>query len=355
MNMQKIKNISIIFSIVTFAIAFVSWKTTEKNIISAGKQPEVTEDSKGIIRVVFGRNDSIFYSFSKDGGAGFSKEVLVAQVPKMHLGATRGPQIATSANYSVVTAIDKDGAIHWFLLNHANGKWTDKGVVNDKKGSAPEGLMGIAADNKDNFYAVWLDIRLNNRNNIYFSSLSASKGTWSDNKLVYQSPDEHTCECCKPNIAVNGSHVAIMFRNWLNGSRDLYCVQSVNSGKTFANAEKLGTGTWQLNGCPMDGGGITIDANNVVRTSWQREGTVYYSTPGSKEVVTGKGRSCSITSQNGKTICSYQQGEDLKIADLPQNKEIVVGKGKFLKSIVLADKTILCVWEQDNNITYRKI
>lgn len=248
---------------ITFALVVVSWKTTRENIISTGKQPEVSQDTKGIIRVVFGRNDSIFYSASKDAGAHFAKEQLVAHVPKMHLGVTRGPQIASSANYTVITAIDKEGAIHWFLLNHSTGKWKDKGFINDKKATAPEGLMSLTADNNDNFFAVWLDIRLNKTNNIFFSSLSISKGNWSANELAYRSPDGHTCECCKPNIAVKDSHIAIMFRNWLNGERDLYCIQSLNGGKTFGEAEKLGTGTWKLDGCPMDGGGITIDNENV--------------------------------------------------------------------------------------------
>jgi hypothetical protein len=349
------KSLRAVTILAAFTLLFVSWKTTDDNIISAGKQPQLSIDSKGAIRVVFGRNDSIFYSMSSNKGNEFSKPELVAYVPKMHLGMTRGPQIASSANYSVITAMDEQGAIHCFVLNHSNGSWIDKGLVNDKKGSAPEGLMGLAADNNDHFYAVWLDLRVNKRNNIYFSSLSASKGKWSPNTLVYKSPDEHTCECCKPNIAVKDAHVAVMFRNWLNGSRDLYCAQSDNSGKTFSKAEKLGKGTWKLNGCPMDGGGIAIDDKNIVHTAWQREGVIYYSRPGGIEKQTAKGRAAGITSQNGKTICSYQQGDDIVISDLTQNKETVVGKGKFPKSIVLADKSIICVWEQDNNILYKKI
>lgn len=349
------KSIRAVSLLIVSALLFLSWKPVNNNIISVGKQPEVSVDSKGVVRVVFGRNDSIFYSVSIDKGNKFSKPVLAAFIPEMHLGATRGPQIATSTNYSVITAIDKQGSIHCFLLNHNDGKWIDKGVVNDKQGSAPEGLMGIAADDKDNFYAVWLDIRLKKKNNIYLSSLSASSRKWSSNKLVYRSPDGHTCECCKPNVAVKGTHVAIMFRNWLNGSRDMYAIQSSDKGKTFGNAEKLGNGTWKLDGCPMDGGGITIDENNVVHTTWQREGIVYYSKPNSAEVQTGKGRSSGITNRNGKIICSYQQGENLKMSDIVQSKEVAVGKGKFLKSIVLEDNSVLCVWEQDNNILYKKI
>ena len=84
----------------------------------------------------------------------------------MHLGMSRGPQLASSANYSIITAMDKAGDIHWFRLNHSSKEWKDMGTVNDLKGSSPEGLMSIAADKKDNFYAVWLDTRNGNRNQV---------------------------------------------------------------------------------------------------------------------------------------------------------------------------------------------
>ena len=53
-----------------------------------------------------------------------------------------------------------------------------------------------------------------------------------------------------------------MFRNNVNGSRDEYLVESRDGGRSFAAARKLGSGTWPLNGCPMDGGGLAIEGIN---------------------------------------------------------------------------------------------
>ena len=78
----------------------------------------------------------------------------------MHLGMTRGPQIASSKDYSIVTAMDKKGNINCFRLDHKSGEWTKIKNVNDVDASAPEGLMSLAADNNNNFYAVWLNIPL---------------------------------------------------------------------------------------------------------------------------------------------------------------------------------------------------
>lgn len=339
----------------SFLFTLASWWKVKTDTIGPGEQPQISTDNKGMIRIVFGQKDKIFCSTSKDQGITFSAPVLVAQVTDMHLGMSRGPQLASSGNYSIITAMDKSGSIHCFRLNHSSNEWKSMGTINDLKGSCPEGLMGIAADKKDNFYAVWLDTRTGNKNQIYFSSSSDNASHWSKNTLVYQSPDGHVCECCKPGISAQGSEVAIMFRNWVNGSRDLYLLQSTDKGKSFKGAQKLGMGTWKLNGCPMDGGGIFIDRSNTVHSVWQREGIVYYCKPGEMEANMGKGRTCSITGSGENTIISMETRDTLKVVRLPQKNEITIGKGSFLKSIILPDNRILCVWEQDNMIKFKKV
>jgi len=348
------KTVRVVLLVIFFG-ALASWSGGETNIIASGEQPQISADSKGVIRVVFGLKDKIFCSTSNDQGITFSKPALVAQVPDMHLGMSRGPQLASSGNYSIVTAMDKPGNIHCFRLSHSTNEWKEMGTINDMKGSTPEGLMSIAADDKDNFYAVWLDTRTGNKNQIYFSSSSAAAAHWSKNTMVYQSPDGHVCECCKPGINARGSQVTIMFRNWLNGSRDLYLLQSRDKGRSFQEARKLGTGTWKLNGCPMDGGGVFIDRTGTVHTVWQREGTVYYCKPGETETVVDKGRTCSIAGTAENAIITMEKKDTLKLVKLPEKSEITIGKGGFLKSAGLPGNKILCVWEEDNMIKFKRV
>src|SRR5260221_5370527 len=100
---------------IVFAIIFLtmqSWSAIpSEKTIAIGSQPQISTDNKGIIRVVFGREDKIFCATSNDKGVTFSQAVLVAQVPKMHLGMSRGPPLASSNNYSVITAQDQSGNI----------------------------------------------------------------------------------------------------------------------------------------------------------------------------------------------------------------------------------------------------
>jgi hypothetical protein len=46
---------------------------------------------------------------------------------------------------------------------------------------------------------------------------------------------------------------------------------NLDVGKSFKEAIKLGNGSWKLNGCPMDGGGLVIDKNGNPQTVWRRE------------------------------------------------------------------------------------
>ncbi len=341
--------------LILLLLPFYSRSVGTNNVLTDGSQPQIATDNKGVIRLVFGRSDEIFCATSVDNGITFSKPQLVAHVPKMHLGMSRGPQLASSAAYSIITAIDKDGDIHWFRLKHGASTWENMGVINDLKGSAPEGLMNIAADNNNNFYAVWLDTRTGTHNQIYFSSLPANTSRWSKNLMAYQSPDGHVCECCQPHIAVRGAEIAIMFRNWIKGSRDLYVIKSANSGVSFASAQKLGNDTWKLDGCPMDGGSIGINGQNQIATTWQRKGLIYFCEPGKPEVFIGNGRNSSLATNGANLAVTFQNNDTLKTVTLKNKKETTIGNGGFLKSTLLKNNQTLYVWELDNKIMFKLI
>jgi hypothetical protein len=323
--------------------------TNAQTILAPGEQPQMTVDEKGLVRVVYGDKTKIYYSTSTDTGKTFSKPVVIGEVMKMHLGMTRGPQLASSKDYSIVTAIDQAGNIHSFRLTHKGGKWKKISNVNDVDASAPEGLMSIAADANNNFFAVWLDLRDDRKNNIAFATLKENSN-WSKNKFAYKSNEDHVCECCKPSIAVNGGNISIMFRNWLKGSRDLYLTISSNNGQTFTEAQKLGNGTWPLKGCPMDGGGLVIDSKNEIHTVWQRDGQIYYAKPGQQEEKIGEGRHVGM---NGN-LATWESGSDLFIKPLNGEKR-KIGEGTALKVFEFNDKSILAIWEKDDQIVFKKL
>lgn len=319
----------------------------------SGQQPNIGIDLQGTIRMVYGNEEEIYCITSTDNGISFSKPVLVGRINNMHLGNTRGPQIASSVNFSMISAIDKNGNIHAFRLEHLKNSWIKIDNINDRKGSAPEGLMALTADKDDRFYAVWLDTRIGKKNNIYFSS--SSKSSWNDNKLVYQSPEEHVCECCKPNITFNNNRLLITFRNWQMGSRDIYYSTSGNKGKSFTPALKSGNGTWILKGCPMDGGGSFIDDKGRVSAAWQRSGDIFLAEQNQPERKIGSGRGVSMAGVKNNRVIAWQDRKTIKLYHTASKKIIEIGEGNSPRVYILPNGKTICTWEEDKTIQYKVI
>jgi len=320
-------------------------QTKNDFIIAGGQIPQLAKD-KSNLYVVYGNGDSIMYSYTSDNGNTFSKPSLISVVPNVFSFAMRGPQIAVANNNIIVTACTKQGNIFSFYKNKDDA-WTQGSRVNDADTVCKEGLMALSADG-NNAFAVWLDLRGNKRNKIYGAKSVDGGKTWSKNIFIYASPDTTVCECCKPSVVVNGNNIYVMFRNWLNGNRDLYLIQSTDGGNTFSQAQKLGTGNWKLNGCPMDGGAITLH-NGMPQTVWRREDKIFTAAPGIPEKEIGEGRNCTIETVNGKNIYAWVENGEVVFINAQGEKKFL-GKGSLPVLKTLNNKQVICVWENEKQI-----
>jgi len=170
--------------------------------------------------------------------------------------------------------------------------------------------------------------------------------------LVYASPGGAVCECCHPSVAIGGAgDVAIMFRNNLDGNRDMYVTRSTDA-VTFAPATKLGTGSWALNACPMDGGAIGFDGRDVVST-WRREDRVYLSTAATPERQLGTGRDSVVSlARNHRDVAwSAAEGVMLLRGDA---SPLSLGRGRFPAIIALPDRTVIA-WEQQGQVMVQAV
>ena len=315
-------------------------------LIAVGQMPNIVKDKSNTIHLVYGNKDSILYCFSSDQGNTFSAPSLISILPKLAASHTRGPQIASTSNGLTVTACNEMGDILSFTKN-GSGKWSQGTRVNDRDTVAKENLMALAADG-DNVFAVWLDLR-DKHNKIVGAKSTDGGESWSNNIMIYSSPDTTVCECCKPSVAVKGNNVYVMFRNWLNGNRDLYLIRSADNGNTFGQAQKLGKRSWALKGCPMDGGGIAINNNGNAQTVWNRKGVIYASEPGEEEKELGKGKNCTIESVNGKNVYAWVEDGDIIVLN-PGGMRKSLGKGQLPVIKAINNEHILCVWENAEQI-----
>ena len=345
---MKATNLSI-FTILLLLIC--SCKEQQKSapaplVIASGQMPCMVKDNSGKLNLVYGAGDSIMYVSSTDNGISFTSPALIEVLPELDASHTRGPQIAASAENLTVIACNKMGNISSYTMDKA-GTWKPAGRVNDVDTVSKEGLMALSADGPTAF-AVWLDLR--DKHNKIFGAKSTDGGkTWSKNIMIYTSPDTTVCECCKPSVVVKGDNVYVMFRNWLHGNRDLYLIRSSDAGNTFGNAQKLGNGSWALNGCPMDGGALAIDKSGNVFTVWRREGKMFASEPGKQEMEIGEGRSCTVEIVGGKKVYAWTEKGEV-VCLLPDGKKQLLGKGQQPVLEAISDKQFICVWEYEKEI-----
>lgn len=338
--------------IITIAGVYIATSCTESlenrsTILAAGQMPNIAKDSRDNLHLVYGTGDSIMYSYSSNGGKDFSSPVLVSVLSKLAASHMRGPQVAATLEGVTVTACNAFGDIFTFVKDD-KGAWKQTARVNDADTVCKEGLMALTADGR-NVVAVWLDLRRDKHNKIFGARSTDGGTTWSKNFLIYASPDSSVCECCKPSVVMKGADVYVMFRNWLNGNRDLYLIHSSDGGVTFGQAQKLGNGSWALDGCPMDGGGLVFDENAIPQTVWKRKNKIYACEPGKEEKAIGEGRNCAVESVNGKNVYAWTENGKVVVLKPGGTKE-KLGPGSIPLLKVIDNERVICVWENENQV-----
>jgi len=340
-----------IFAVIISASFFIGSCKEQKlnkadSITANGQMPNLVKDVSGDLHLVYGIGDSLMYTYSNDQGNSFPAPLLISIIPHLAAASSRGPQIAASDNGITVMACNTKGDIFSFKQEKTN-KWIQTARINDVDTVAKEGLMALSGDGQ-NVFAVWLDLR--NKHNQLFGAKSTDGGkSWSKNMMIYVSPDVTVCECCKPSVVVKGNNVYVMFRNWLNGNRDMYLIQSADGGNTFGAAQKLGEGNWPLNGCPMDGGSLVVDKDGNPKTIWRRQKKIYICEPGSAEKEIGEGRSCTLESINGKNVYTWIENGEIVVTNFQGIKKSV-GKGSTPVIKAIDDNHVICVWENEKKL-----
>ena len=144
--------------------------------------------------------------------------------------------------------------------------------------------------------------------------------------------------------------VTVMFRNSLNGARDLYFVRSEDGGKTFQSARKFGEGTWQLNACPMDGGGLTVNAAGRMVSVWRRQQQILLASPGEKEISLGQGKDPSVAQgkQGIYTAWTGPSGVQAGVQALIPGRAdplLLDTSGTYVQLLAPARGPVVAVWE----------
>jgi hypothetical protein len=185
------------------------------------RQPQLAV-SNGAVALAFGSGQSIWLARSTDNGRTFGAPTRVADLPKMLLGRHRGPRVTMVGNTILISAIASESDLQLWRSTDAGRTWSKPVVINDKPTAAREGLHAMAADADGHVAAAWLDDRLPGGKRLWGAFSSDGGASWSKNTVLYESPSGSICECCAPSmVSLGRGEFAVMWRNRLDGSRDL--------------------------------------------------------------------------------------------------------------------------------------
>jgi len=329
----------------------------------AAREPQMAAAGSSIA-LTFGSGNAIYFTQSQDANS-FPAPVKVAESDSLMLNRHRGPRIASTGKTLVITAVmgkplsaslhmpskSQGGDLVSWSSRDGGKTWSDGVIVNDVAGAASEGLHALAAGAHEQVFAAWLDKR-DERGTKLYGALSTDGGaSWHRNVLIYESPDGTICQCCHPSVAIDGNgSITVMWRNTLAGSRDLYIARSVGGG-AFSKPEKLGNGTWKLNACPMDGGGLAFSGGRPV-TVWRREHDIFLAKPGENESRIGTGMDPAIAAGNGRVFAIWSSSSGIQMWNSGRTSA-VSSRGGFPALIVLPGSRPVAAWEEDGRIIVR--
>jgi hypothetical protein len=316
------------------------------------KQPQLAAGN-GIVAMVFGSGDALWFARSNDNGRTFTAPARIAALPKVLVGRHRGPRVAIAGNAIIVTAISSD--LYAWRSTDGGRTWSKPQIVNDKPTAAREGLDGLAADSQGHVAVAWLDDRDAPGKRLYGAFSNDGGATWSKNVLLYQSPERTICECCHPSLAALGNgEFAVMWRNVIAGSRDFYTLR-IRDGKPVSSAAKLGEGTWKLSACPMDGGGIAV-ANGATYTVWRREHDIYLDQPGKPETKLGGGQDAALAANAAGPYAVWSTPQGIQaLAPGTSKPATLAPAGAFPAIVALPDGAMLAAWEENGSIATRRL
>ncbi len=295
-----------------------------------------------------GRSGDVFVVSSKDGGATFSQPSKVASVPKLMLGMRRGPRIAAQGDRITVTIIAHE--LLAFTSTDGGKTWSEPATINEVPTSAREGLHDLAGAADGQLFVTWLDLR-NGKMELWGAASKDGSRSWAKNEQVYRSPDKSICECCHPSALFDADgNLAVMWRNSIEGSRDMWLTTRAKGAAQFSAARKLGEGTWKIAGCPMDGGRILALGGGQFGAVWQRNGEVFISRGEGAEMNLGKGKQpVAVHTGNAPPMVIWQQGADLvSLASLHGSEPVKQASDARFPSIVAlpGGKGVLVAYER---------
>jgi hypothetical protein len=215
--------------------------------------------SDGSLYLIYGQDQSLFVSRSRDGDKTFDESILASGNNPVHILPIEHPAIAVDQTGRVAVAWlemppDFHGADIWYAVSENGGETFSPGKL---VASEPEGevaMVQVALDGVGNPVLVWL-----NGSELKFTRSFDNGSTFS--KVI--SIGDGSCECCQPQVIVIKEAIHIAYRSLEPAGekgdiRDIVMIHSADRGETFQPVTRVSDEHWYLPACPIAGPSLAV-------------------------------------------------------------------------------------------------
>jgi hypothetical protein len=296
----------------------------QKVDIRCGKTVTSAFAPNGDLWRLWSQNRALYYQLSNDGGVSFSTIKRIS-IPDEKISARNEnrPKIAFDKSQGVYLSWampreQKYTADIRFSYSKDYGKTFSLPItVNDDDLLTGHSFNEMLVDEQGNIAIVWLDGRLKKPNKrSQGSAIFMATGNISDAGSLEQSEQvfvnkevvNGTCVCCRLAIDINNNgNLAILWRHIYGDNIREFAITTVNEQNI---PYQVSYDHWQINGCPHQGGALSIDDSNRYHLVWFNQGDK------------GKGIFYAHSDDTGKTLTTpLSVGEQAAQAAHPHMSE----------------------------------
>ena len=255
---------------------------------------------------VWAKDAAIYYQISADNGKTFS-EVKRVNTIKENISARNEnrPKIAFDNHQGVYLSWampreKKYSADVRFAYSNDDGKTFSQPItVNNDNLLTGHSFNEMLVTPEGDISIVWLDGRLKyqlkkagkeaNGSALYLAKANFSKG---EGTFTNQALANNTCVCCRIAMDYNQEgELSIFWRHIYGDNIREFALLTLSKANTATlDPYQISYDRWQINGCPHQGGGISVDANNRYHMVWFNQGEL------------GKGIFYGSSDDQGKTL-----------------------------------------------------
>ncbi|MDP7592219.1 MAG: sialidase family protein [Litorilituus sp.] len=250
-------------------------------------------------------SQAMYYQISKDNGKSFSPVVQVAiAAEKISARNENRPKIAFD-NYEGVylswamPRARKYTADVRFSYSKDYGKSFSKPItVNNDKVLTGHSFNEMLVTEEGDISLVWLDGRLahklsNQGKKAHGSALFLAQANFREHKSTFTNKQlaNNTCVCCRIAMTYNQQgDLAILWRHIYGDNIREFALLTFSETSDQSQPIQISHDHWKINGCPHQGGGISVDEDNRYHIVWFNMGEK------------GKGIFYANTLDQGKTL-----------------------------------------------------